>query len=36
MGNEVMDWIQLASERVLVKTVMNLRFPWKSENFLTA
>jgi len=38
-GSENVNWIQLAREwvkwRVLVNTVMNIRAPYKEENFFT-
>jgi len=40
IGWEGLDWMQLAQDRdqwwALVNTVMNLRVPWKPENFLTS
>jgi hypothetical protein len=39
VGREGVDWINLAQNRdqwrALVNTVMNLRGPYKAENFLT-
>jgi hypothetical protein len=40
VGCEGMDWIDVAQDRdrwrALVNAVMNLRFPYKAENFLTS
>jgi hypothetical protein len=40
MRQEGVDWINLAQDRdqwrALVKTVMNLQFPWRADNLLTS